>query len=124
MDRIEGWTAIPMTYESMSLVEGKMKLPLLKGEHTSDIQHFKHMEKTIADDLSNWLCNIYIEIRLMSLDELVDELDESKFLVTGINSNSILSEKDYMYCSTARQFNHMCGKEGTFYKKKRVKNTK
>jgi len=73
MDRIEGWTAIPMTYESMSLVEGKMKLPLLKGEHTSDIQHFKHMEKTIADDLSNWLCNIYIEIRLMSLDELVDD---------------------------------------------------
>ena len=73
VDRIEGWTAIPMSYESMSLVEGKMKLPMLKGEHTTDIQHFKHMEKTIADDLSNWLCNIYIEIRLMSLDELVDD---------------------------------------------------
>ena len=43
-----------------------------------------------------------------------DLFDESKFLVTGINS---ISEKDFIYCSTARQFNHMCGKEGKMYKK-------
>jgi hypothetical protein len=69
--------------------------------------------------------NRFIKCSLFSindlLDELVDELDESKFLVTGINSNSILSEKDYIYCSTARQFNHMCGKEGLMYKKKYVR---
>lgn len=31
---------------------------------------------------------------------------------------------DYYLCSIARNYEDMCGKQGTFYKKKRVKNTK
>jgi len=64
----------------------------------------------------------------LNVNDLFDKslFDESKFLVTGINSNSnsILSEKDYIYCSTARQFHHMCGKEGLRYKKKYVRKQK
>jgi hypothetical protein len=59
-----------MSYESMSIIEGKFKLPMLRGEHTSKIEHFREMEEYYASDLSNWLCNIYIEIRHMSLHEL------------------------------------------------------
>jgi hypothetical protein len=75
--------------------------------------------------------NKYMKCSLfpLNVNDLFDKslFDESKFLVTGINSNSnsnsnsILSEKDYMYCSTARQFDHMCGKEGLKYKKKYVR---
>jgi hypothetical protein len=55
--------------------------------------------------------------------QINEELNNSNFLVTGINSNSI-SEQDYVYCSTARNFSHMCGKEGKMYKKKYIKKEK
>jgi len=38
--------------------------------------------------------------------QINEELDNSNFLVTGVNSNNI-SEEDYVYCSTARKFSHM-----------------
>ena len=49
------------------------------------------------------------------------ELNDSNFLVTGVNS---ISEPDYNYCSTSRKFTHMCGKEGKMYKKKYVRKEK
>jgi hypothetical protein len=46
--------------------------------------------------------------------------DESKinFLVNGVN------QELYHYCSTARQLEDMCGKEGKYYKKKIMKKIK
>jgi hypothetical protein len=35
-------------------------------------------------------------------------------LVTGIKNK----EEFYYFCSTSRNFEHMCGKEGRFYEKK------
>jgi len=51
------------------------------------------------------------------------ELNDSLSLVTDVNINSI-SEQDYVYCSTARNFVHMCGEEGKMYKKKYIKKEK
>jgi hypothetical protein len=62
VDKIEAWTAIPMTYESMSIIEGKFRLPLMRGEHSPAVTQFKEMETLIASDLHNWLCNIYFEV--------------------------------------------------------------
>ncbi len=59
------WTAVPMSFENMSLVEGKLKLPMLRGEHSPSVRHFKAMEHLMADDLSNWLCNVYVEVRTL-----------------------------------------------------------
>ncbi len=59
-----------MSYESMSLIEGKVKLPFLRGEHSPAMQHFRDMEESMARSLTNWLCNGYIEVRHMSLSEL------------------------------------------------------
>lgn len=69
-DRVVGWTALPMANEQLHLVDGKVKLPLLRGEHSPHVQHFKHMEHIIARDLADWICNIYLEFRPMSLEEL------------------------------------------------------
>lgn len=69
-DKIVAWTAVPMSFESMSIIEGKIKLPLLRGEHSPAVQHFSKMEKLMASDLNNWLCNMYVEVRHMSLHEL------------------------------------------------------
>ena len=38
-----------------------------------------------------------------------------KYLVNGIKK---IPDIDYYYCSTARNFDTMCGKEGTFFEKK------
>jgi hypothetical protein len=43
-----------------------------------------------------------------------EELDDN-FLVTGIKSKKQI---EYMYCSTARNFESRCGKEGRFYEEK------
>jgi hypothetical protein len=44
-------------------------------------------------------------------------LRDSTFLVTGNKTNS-----DFLYCSTVRGQNDMCGENTTKYLKKRVKN--
>jgi hypothetical protein len=43
------------------------------------------------------------------------EKDNSVFLVNGYKKES---KKDFKYCSTARQYEHLCGKEGKFYERK------
>ena len=35
-----------------------------------------------------------------------------------VNGNNNYNNKEYHYCSTARKFDHLCGKEGKFYEKK------
>ena len=73
-DKTVGWTAVPMCNEHLSIVEGTFKLPLLRGEQSPHTEHFRSMERDMANDLNNWLCNAYIEIRRMPLREL-DGLD-------------------------------------------------
>ena len=61
-DRIVGWTAMPMCCENLSIVEGKYKLPILRGHHSPKTSHFSQLDEALGADLSNWLCNIYIEV--------------------------------------------------------------
>lgn len=44
------------------------------------------------------------------------EENSLNFLVSGVEEN------EYSYCTTARMFDNMCGKEGREYKKKTSKN--
>lgn len=44
--------------------------------------------------------------------------DNIDFLVYGIEKEEIV---DYSYCSTARNFDNLCGKEGKMYKKMNLK---
>lgn len=69
--------------------------------------------------INNMNLNKYNNNKFMKCSQfqINEELNNSNFLVTGINSNNI-SEEDYVYCSTARKFSHMCGEEGKLYKKK------
>jgi len=48
----------------------------------------------------------------------IKDSTSADFLITGITNAD-----DYSYCSTTRNYNHMCGKEGKYYKKNIVKNT-
>jgi len=41
--------------------------------------------------------------------------NSANFLVSGVE------DKDYYFCSTARQYENLCGKEGKNYKKINIK---
>jgi hypothetical protein len=43
------------------------------------------------------------------------EKDNDYFLVNGNNNNN---NTEYNFCSIARKYDYMCGKEGKFYEKK------
>jgi hypothetical protein len=43
------------------------------------------------------------------------ENEDTNYLVNGNKNNN---DVEYHYCSTARKFHHMCGKEGKFFEKK------
>jgi hypothetical protein len=66
-DRIVGWTAMPMCCENLSIVEGKYRLPILRGHHSPKTTHFTQLDEALGADLSNWLCNIYIEVSIYVL---------------------------------------------------------
>lgn len=62
IDKVVAWTALPMSNTHFTVVSGKYRLPMLRGEPTPSIQHFNTMESLMAEDLSAWLCNIYVEV--------------------------------------------------------------
>lgn len=97
-DIIVGWTALPMCQENLGLIEGKYKLPILKGEHTSSTQHFRDIEKSVAADLDNWLCNIYIEVRHLPLsvveskNEIAYNFIDKRIEVKAASKSSYLNQ--------------------------------
>ena len=71
-----------MCNEHFGIVNGKFKLPFLRGEYgPHSPHHYKEIEETIANDLNTWLCNLYIEIRNVPMNR---ELD-SEPVTVGLN---------------------------------------
>lgn len=66
-DQVVGWTALPVCGEDSSMIEGRFKLPVLRGDHSPAISQFRDMEATLRSDLSHWLCNAYLEIKRWDL---------------------------------------------------------
>jgi hypothetical protein len=64
--------------------------------------------------ISNNIDNKYGKCSLFPR-ELIDD-----YLIDGNTENN----KEYYYCSTARSFENMCGKEGKMYKKKVIPRNK
>lgn len=65
------------------MIEGKFKVPLLRGELDPSIDKFERIENRIGNNLDSWLCNLYFDIRhlpryldgqvsLCVADEMVD----------------------------------------------------
>jgi hypothetical protein len=72
VNSVVGWAALPMCTPYFSVVEGKFKLPILRGEHSPAVQHYKAIEETIGNDLNSWLCNIYVEVKHLPKTALTD----------------------------------------------------
>jgi hypothetical protein len=42
---------------------GKFRVPFLRGVPGPSVEHFRSIEQSIAENLDNWLCNAYLEVR-------------------------------------------------------------
>lgn len=64
------------------------------------------------NDLSYSKCLLFPKNEYKTQKELI------KFLVTGYETQKKPKEYDYFFCSTAREFENMCGKEGKLFENK------
>ena len=84
-DKPVAWTAVPMCTESLQIIEGKLKLPLIKGAQPPTMNNYRSMEEAICENIDNWLCNIYVDFRRFSLSDM--EADYVKMNLHNSNKN-------------------------------------
>lgn len=61
-DRVVGWGCFPICDGEFNIVDGKYKAPFLRGDMDPHIDKHEKIEELMAEDLENWLCNLYFEI--------------------------------------------------------------
>ncbi|EDO30431.1 predicted protein, partial [Nematostella vectensis] len=61
-DRVVGWGCFPICDGEFNIVEGKYKAPFLRGDMDPSIDKHERIEELLAQDLENWLCNMYFEV--------------------------------------------------------------
>ncbi|XP_064652604.1 uncharacterized protein LOC135503146 [Lineus longissimus] len=60
-DRVVGWSCFPISDANFEVIEGKYKVPLLRGPMDQQIDKHERLEELMASDLDHWLCNLYFE---------------------------------------------------------------
>ena len=68
-DRVVGWATLPLCDAGMGVVQGRFKLPMLRGEHSPATAQFGDIEATLRSDLGHWLCNVYFEVKRWDLGQ-------------------------------------------------------
>ncbi|XP_074656241.1 uncharacterized protein LOC141909627 [Tubulanus polymorphus] len=61
-DHIVGWGCFPICDANFEVIEGKYKVPLLRGPMDYRIDKHEIVERLVSTDLDHWLCNFYFEI--------------------------------------------------------------
>lgn len=72
VDRVVAWSAMPAADADFRPIDGKFRLPLLRGELNLNLDMFSKLELAISDDLDNWLGNMYVEIKHLPRSAVVD----------------------------------------------------
>nr|XP_002734565.1 PREDICTED: uncharacterized protein LOC100373469 [Saccoglossus kowalevskii] len=62
VDKVVGWGVFPICDAQFNIIDGKYKVPFLRGEMDPRIEKHETIEKLIASDIDHWLCNLYIEV--------------------------------------------------------------
>eukprot|EP00466_Bigelowiella_natans_P011148 jgi/Bigna1/132517/aug1.18_g7225 len=58
-----GWGVFPLCTEHIKIATGRFKVPLLRGAVDRTVTKYQDVEDTIKDDIDNWLCNLYFDVR-------------------------------------------------------------
>lgn len=62
-DKVVGWGVWPLVNKDFKVVEGRFKLPMMKGEVNPGIDTYRAVTTAIQNDLKYWLGNLYFEVR-------------------------------------------------------------
>lgn len=60
--KVVGWSAFPCVDANFAVINGKFRIPMLRGEYNPKFHHHENIKEAISDDIENWLCNLYVDI--------------------------------------------------------------
>ena len=69
-DYVVGWGVFPLLNSDFALNEGNFKVPLLWGNVNPDFDKYMKIEKSLKNDLDNWVANLYFEIEKVNLMDI------------------------------------------------------
>jgi len=61
-DHAVAWGAFPIVNADFTVINGKYKMPMLRGSDQSVVSKHEDIQDLIKDDLDNWMCNMYFEV--------------------------------------------------------------
>eukprot|EP00741_Cyanophora_paradoxa_P008257 tig00001278_g7987.t1 len=61
-DKVVAWGAFPMYNPALDVVNGRFRVPLLRGEVDPEVDTHRKYERAYYKDLDRWLCNMYFEV--------------------------------------------------------------
>jgi len=61
-DKVVAWGAFPLADPTFDVIKGYFKVPLLRGEMDPTIDRYEELERRVATNVDNWLCNLYFTI--------------------------------------------------------------
>ena len=62
IDQVVGWGVLPVCTPSFNVVQGRYRIPFLKGEVDPTLDKFEDFEDLYKKDLASWLCNAYVQV--------------------------------------------------------------
>ncbi len=74
-----------MSTARFSLIEGSFRVPLMRGLVDERLSKYEHMEQIVSNDLDQWLCNLYFDVR-----HLPRYMDQQKEYTVEMNFTSKL----------------------------------
>jgi hypothetical protein len=64
-----GWGTFPLVNGNFNINEGKFKIPMIHGKVDYDIDAFTMIEHKYRRNIDEWLCNLYIDIKKIELND-------------------------------------------------------
>eukprot|EP00292_Cryptomonas_paramecium_P000228 CAMPEP_0113675656 /NCGR_PEP_ID=MMETSP0038_2-20120614/8149_1 /TAXON_ID=2898 /ORGANISM="Cryptomonas paramecium" /LENGTH=553 /DNA_ID=CAMNT_0000592479 /DNA_START=137 /DNA_END=1795 /DNA_ORIENTATION=+ /assembly_acc=CAM_ASM_000170 len=103
VDRVVAWGVLPLVTPRPTpaphfpLVRGRLVVPLLRGECDRRLILYQTLENIYEDDLDNWLCNLYVTVRVLPrrlphMDEITAHLTYTSKLL-GVEPPEYLRPK-------------------------------
>ena len=62
-DKCVAYGMFPLMNSDFQMVEGKFKVPLIRGEIDLSVDRYSDLERIYSSDIDAWMCNLYFSMR-------------------------------------------------------------
>ena len=67
-DAVVAWGALPLSTITFDLIQGKFRLPLVRGDVDLSVTRYRDIQSIISKNIDAWLGNLYVDIRVLPVD--------------------------------------------------------